>query len=787
MAFDADRELLADFLVEGGEIMEELGEQLVSLEQRPDDSDLLNSIFRSFHTIKGGAGFLGVQPMVDLCHAAEDVFDRLREGGLKAGQELMDDALQALDHVQAMFDALKAEQEPEPAPQDLVARLRAHVEGSGTAGAGSGPAEEATPQPAPEPAPQPTPSAPEPPSRDATDEDFEAMLSGGAPEPAGDEPSDSSGEIEESEFEQLLDNLHGEGGAPGREASQQAASPAGDGSGAGDDEEITEEEFDQLLDELHGEGGAPAVGGSADSGGAPDGGAASAGAGDEFITEDEFEKLLDNMHGTGGAPGKAPEEASPAAPAGDSGAAPDASRNASRNATHDPEGGESATAPAREPAPAAAAEPAASGEEEGPSQQNVEKPAARQKPEKANPAAAAVSAESTVRVDTRRLDSIMNLVGELVLIRNRLVTLGGERDGSGHEQTATAVNELDLVTSDLQGAVMQTRMQPVKKIFSRFPRVTRDLARELDKKIQLETEGEETDLDKNLVEALADPLVHLVRNAVDHGIESPEVRRQAGKDETGRVFLSAEQEGDQVLLTISDDGGGMDADKLRESAIKKGVISHDEAERMDDHEAYNLIFRPGFSTKQEISDISGRGVGMDVVKTRISQLNGTIEIDSELGRGSEIQIRVPLTLAILPTLMVVLDDSTFALPLSNVREVFYLEDKTVYRVDGRRVIRVRDRTLPLVYLQQWLTGESVTEDRQEGHVVVVEVAGQQAGVVVDDVIGREEVVIKPLGAFLQGMAGYAGATITGDGKIALILDVPILVRSHGGAEKRAAS
>lgn len=778
MAFDADRELLADFLVEGGEIMEELGEQLVELEQRPDDSDLLNSIFRSFHTIKGGAGFLGINPMVDLCHAAEDVFDRLREGGLVADQDLMDDALQALDHVQAMFDALRQDQEPSPAPEDLVGRLRAHAEGGGDSGAEEPPSAPDAPQDSGSTEAQ-AESAP----RDATDDDFEAMLFEAAPSSGA---TDADEEIDESEFDQLLDNLHGEGGAPGRDAAT-SGDTAGDSGGAGGsgDEEISEEEFEQLLDDLYGEGQGP----SPDAGGTQDEASSktdreragndhnASSSADTFITEGEFEALLDDMHGQDGAPGKkaASEQPEPAAASQAQETAESADRPAdvSKASGADSNGKTSAAPP--------------KAEDPGPSQQKVEKPAGRQKPEKAHPAAAAVSAESTVRVDTRRLDSIMNLVGELVLIRNRLVTLGSERGGTGDEETAAAVNELDLVTSDLQGAVMQTRMQPVKKIFSRFPRVIRDLSRELDKKIELETEGEDTDLDKNLVEALSDPLVHLVRNAVDHGVESPEVRRQTGKDETGTVRLSAQQEGDQVLLVISDDGGGMDADKLREIAINKGVITPDEAERMDDHEAYNLIFRPGFSTKQEISDISGRGVGMDVVKTRISQLNGTIEIDSEPGRGSEIQIRVPLTLAILPTLMVKLEESTFALPLSNVREVFYLEDKTVYRVDGRRVIRVRDRTLPLVYLQQWLTGESVAEDRTEGHVVVVEVAGQQAGVVVDDVLGREEVVIKPLGAFLQGMAGYAGATITGDGKIALILDVPILVRSHGGAERRAAS
>jgi len=342
------------------------------------------------------------------------------------------------------------------------------------------------------------------------------------------------------------------------------------------------------------------------------------------------------------------------------------------------------------------------------------------------------------------------------------------------------------VTADLQTSVMKTRMQPIKKVFGRFPRVVRDLARSLNKDVALEMVGEETDLDKNLVEALADPLVHLVRNAVDHGIEMPDVREAAGKSRQGTVILAAEQEGDHILLSIEDDGGGMNADVLRGIAVKKGLMDKETAARLDDRDAFNLIFAPGFSTKTEISDISGRGVGMDVVKTRITQLNGSIEIDSREGRGTRLAIKVPLTLAIIPTLMVMLREQIFALPLVNVNEIFNLDLRHTNIIDGQLVVMVRNTPLPLFYLNKWLVREHPiltevpedTDDSNESHVVVVHVGTQKIGFVVDQLIGQEEVVIKPLGAMLTKIQGLAGATITGDGKIALILDVPSLLKRY---------
>jgi two-component system chemotaxis sensor kinase CheA len=409
------------------------------------------------------------------------------------------------------------------------------------------------------------------------------------------------------------------------------------------------------------------------------------------------------------------------------------------------------------------------------------KPAAKPEPAKAmaapanEKAAPPSEAETTVRVDTARLDEIMNMVGELVLVRNRLVRLGSN---SADEAMAKAVSNLDVVTADLQTAVMKTRMQPIKKVFGRFPRLVRDLARQLKKEINLELVGEETDLDKNLVEALADPLVHLVRNAVDHGIEMPEEREASGKLRGGKVVLSAEQEGDHILLSISDDGKGMDADVLRAKAVEKGLLDKDAADRLNEFECYNLIFAPGFSTKTEISDVSGRGVGMDVVKTKISQLNGTVNVFSVKGQGSKIVIKVPLTLAIMPTLMVMLGNQAFAFPLVNVNEIFHLDLSRTNVVDGQEVVIVRDKALPLFYLKRWLVSKAAHVEQGEGHVVILTVGNQRIGFVVDQLVGQEEVVIKPLGKMLQGTPGMSGATITGDGRIALILDVPSMLKRY---------
>ncbi|WDJ99687.1 chemotaxis protein CheA [Xanthomonas campestris pv. incanae] len=537
-------DIAADFIVEAQEILDRLGEQLVSLEQAPDEADQLNAVFRGFHTLKGGAGFLAIKPMVELCHAAEETLGMARSGQAVLQAHHFDAAQQSLDYLQAMLDAMGSGDPVPHAPASLIAQFDAK----------SGP-----------PAVKSAPKA--------------AAL---AAVPAGQAPA-----------------------AAGAKAAPKAA---------------------------------------AKSGGA--------------------------------------------------------------------------------------------------------------------------EAEQTVRVDTKRLDAIVNLIGELVLSRNRLKTL---RTRLRDEELDRAVSTLDIATARLQTAVMRTRMQPVSKVFSRFPKVARDVARTLSKEVELELIGAETELDRNLVEALADPMVHLVRNAIDHGIESPALREATGKPRSGHVRLSAQQEGDYVSIEIQDDGAGIDPERLREIARNKGLIDAEAAARLSTDECLHLIFMPGFSTKAEVTDISGRGVGMDVVQSRIRELSGQIQIQSELGRGSRFMIRVPLTLAILPTLLVQAGEAVYALPLARVVEVLHAPQSSLGWFDGRAVLDRRSHTLPLIDLRRWL---GVPAEQPPLLTVVLLQAGEtRFGLVVDQVRGREEVVIKPLPRALRGLPGYAGATLIGDGRMALILDV----------------
>ena len=695
MAIDPQQDdILRDFLIESREILDGLSEQLVDLEQRPEDRNLLNAVFRGFHTIKGGAGFLNLGPLVDICHQTEDIFNLLRQGDKVVTPELMDTVLDALDRVTEMFARLDSGQSLTAVPASLLERLRGF---------------------------------------NVPDTSTPAMTGQGGIAAAEEE------DLTDREFELLLDGMSGE------ERHWQPSAvgePAGSASASATDDEITDAQFENLLDELHGEGRHPGK-----PGGAADEAPASTARGDDSpITEEEFERLLDELHGEGSAPGALPESTAPeSAAAGQRRSDAEVSTNSSA-------------------ATAASVAPAAGSNE----------PAAQR---------SAPPIEATVRVDTAKLDDIMNLVGELVLVRNRLCTL---REQLNDERVTQVVGNLEQVTADLQSAVMKTRMQPIKKVFSRFPRVVRDLARNMRKEIQLTTRGEDTDLDKNLVEALADPLVHLVRNAVDHGLEDPQERTRRGKPRTGSIVLSAAQEGDHILIMIADDGRGMDPEALRAKAIEKGVLDIEAAKRLDDKDSFNLIFLPGFSTKEQISDVSGRGVGMDVVKERLSELNGTVDIDSRLGEGTTLRIKVPLTLAILPTLMVRTRGCKFALPMGLVQEIFELNESRSHMLDGRLTVMVRDKAVPLFFLERWLQRmaepaplNAEVGTNPERQVVTLALDHQVIGFVVDEVIGLEEVVIKPLGSLLHGLPGLTGSTITGDGRIALIIDVPGLIKNYG--------
>ncbi len=720
MSFEVDEEILQDFLIEADEILVQLQEQLVDLENNPEDADLLNAIFRGYHTVKGGAGFLSLTELVDICHGAENVFDTMRNQQRTLTPELMDVILQATDLVVEMFEKVKAREPLVAADQSLLDTLHRL-------------------------------SKPE-------SEDEEPLVEA-EPEPVELQTEDaSSGEdISDEEFEALLDQLHGDS-APGAGSQSKVEEPkpvsAPSNATADSEEDITDDEFEALLDQLHGEGkfvadksaGAAEKSKSAESTG-------SSSDSDE-ISDDEFEALLDELHGAGKGP--AEKAAKSEQSTSSSPAKPQPTIEPETDKQQKPDSAKNQSSGKKPAAP-------------------IAKPTEAPKKADKKPSSPPAQAETTVRVDTKRLDQIMNMVGELVLVRNRLLSLSVNCED---ESMGKAIANLDVVTGDLQGAVMKTRMQPIKKVFGRFPRVVRDLARTLKKEITLELEGEETDLDKNLVEALADPLVHLVRNSVDHGIEMPADREAAGKPSMGTVKLAASQEGDHILLTIEDDGKGMDAEKLKGIAIERGVLDADAAARMTDVEAFNLIFAPGFSTKTEISDISGRGVGMDVVKTKINQLNGTVNIDSELGKGTRLEIKVPLTLAILPTLMIIVANQTFALPLGAVNEIINMDLSKTNTVDGQLTMIVRSKAIPLFYLRDWLKNGEGDLDKNSGHVVVAQIGTQQVGFVVDGLIGQEEVVIKPLDALLQGTPGMAGATITSDGGIALILDIPSMLKRY---------
>ena len=611
MGIELDSELRDDFLTESRELLLRLSEQLVDLERTPDDRDLLNAVFRGFHTLKGSAGFFELNSVVRLAHSAEEIFGLLRTGQCKLDASMLDSILEALDGLREMLEAVAADREP-PAPNpDLLEVL-----------------------------------------------EFIAVANGAS-----------------------------------------SASAAHD---------------------------APAV--EVTAAGIP---------GDPF-SDDEFEALLNQLQGT-------PSTAAPVSSA--------------------------SSAPAVAPPPAVPV-PAAS----PPRSTSLATAAPTAAAEHAH--AAPDPEQASVRVDTQRLDQVMDLLGELVLVRNRIKSLSAVEPISS--EMRKAISELDVTTSGLQNQVTRMRMQPIRKLFSRFPKLARDTARKLGKMVDVERVGEDTELDKTLIELLGDPLMHMVRNAIDHGLEMPETRLAAGKPAGGRVVLSAEQLGGQIVVAISDDGAGMDPDKLRKKAIEKGLIDPADAARLNRDECLQLIFMAGFSTKDQVSDLSGRGVGMDVVRSNIQALNGVVAIESELGKGSTIRMRLPLTLAIQPVLMVERGRRLFALPLQAVHDVFKLETAIITRADnGWEVAPYRDAQLRLIRLSCWLgAADAAADEEVDQHIVVVLIGSDYYGLVVGRVRGREEIVVKPLGRMLKGLSGVAGGTVTSDGRIALILELPGLVSAY---------
>ncbi|MFA6630014.1 MAG: chemotaxis protein CheW [Sulfuricurvum sp.] len=683
---DEFQEILQDFLVESFELIEQLDQDLVELESRPDDLDLLNRIFRVAHTIKGASSFLNFDVLTHLTHHMENLLNMARHGDLVIDANVMDVILESIDLMKALL--VRIRDSGEDGGLDVagcVARLDAVANGK--------PMENAAP--VAEPAPQPEPVAPVTSSVEEDEPDYSGM---------------SDAEVE-AEIERLLAKRQAEDAAKRANAKPQTSSAS----------EEDEPNYEGMSD---------------------------------AEVEAEIERLLAKRQ------------------------AEDAAKRANKSSA------EETPAPA---APAAAVVPVtptpAPQAEAAPQPKPAAAPVARRSEakEEGDGARGAAAVEQTIRVDVKRLDHLMNLIGELVLGKNRLIKINDDveerYEGEAFlEELNQVVSIVSLVTTDLQIAVMKTRMLPIGKVFNKFPRMIRDLSRELNKKIELEITGEDTELDKSIVEEIGDPLVHIIRNSCDHGVETPEVRLASGKEETGTVQLKAYHEGNHIVIQIIDDGKGLDAEMLKRKSVEKGIITEKEADSMTEKEAFGLIFRPGFSTAAQVTSVSGRGVGMDVVKTNIEKLNGMIDIDSEVGQGTSMKLKIPLTLAIIQALLVGVQEEYYAIPLASVLETVRISKDEIYTVESRSVMRLRDEVLSLVHIGDIFEVERVFDNSEHAYVVVLGLAESKIGLIVDSLVGQEEIVIKSLGEYLKGIDGIAGATIRGDGGVTLIVDVAALMQ-----------
>ncbi len=651
-----DNDILQEFLAESRELLATAQDQLLRLEAEPDDPEVLGAIFRAFHTLKGGAGFLEAQNMVDWCHHLEDLFDKMRSGKLRANTAMIDAILRSADVIGGMLDEMAHGENPQPGPAELGAAIQAYARGE---------APGAIDPPPTTPVPDPAPAGPEP-------------------------AADGLWVTQEKRHD----------GELGTYAERRTAPPV---PSAADD--ITQEEFEHVLDNLYGKGHAP---GTAPATSAPP----LAPAADD-ITQEEFERVLDQIHGAGHAPGVAVQAA---------------------------------------PAPTAAPKPAP-------------------RPAAGSPTGNGTQEETSIRVDSSRLDQAMNQVGELVLLRNRL-SAAVTRMAREDESLARLARETDLAVNDLQNTVMRLRMQPCRRLFQTLPRVVRDASRLLGKKVRLELEGEDVEIDKTVVDALSAPLIHLVRNALDHGIEDPEARRQSGKAEEGVLRVSARHLGDKVQIAVGDDGRGMNAQKILQNAVARNAISTQEAARLSEREMLDLIFLPGVSTKEQVSELSGRGVGMDVVRSTVQALRGRIDIDTAVGKGSTLTLELPLTMAVLPVLYFRLRRETYALPVSAIENLLAIDVDRVHSISGRLMIQIDDtRVVPYIDLGQLLQGRAVELDKEASEGILIE----QGLLVVSEALGTEDSVVKPLDISTRDTL-YQGATISGNGEVVLILDGAALAR-----------
>ncbi len=598
MLVDPDMlEIVESFIVETHEILEELDHDLVQLESKPEDDELLNQIFRAFHTIKGTSGFLGLERLTKVTHCGEDILNKLRKGEAKLSSELMDVILLGYDKISELITVIENDKNEDVEIDETIVHLENALK------------------------------------RIENPEEVTVNVS------------------EEVVYEN----------------SQ---------------EEIVEAEIEGVVEEIKE---------------------------DNLITKTEEEvKSVEKVE---------------------------------------------------EPKPEITI-----AKEKG----LVKKPQRK-------------SEDTNIRVDVERLDELLNIVSELVLGRNQLAQVNSEialnHEGSkSARDLADATKQIDLMTNELQLVVMKTRMVKVGKVFNRFPRVVRDLSKEMEKSVNLVIKGEETELDKTLIEEINDPLVHLVRNSVDHGIESPEERKAKGKDPLGTLILSATHEGNHVIITIEDDGKGINTDIMKAKAIEKGILTKEKADDLTETEAFNLIFAPGFSTATKVTNVSGRGVGMDVVRTNVSKLRGIINIESKVDVGTKIIIKLPLTLAIIAGMVVRTRSEMMVIPLSSVVEVLRVHTDEIYSVNSNEVIKVRDRVIPLIAIDKLLYNqEELNETKVFQFVVIVGIAEKEFGIKVDEMIGQKEVVIKSLGDYLGNIEGIAGSSIMGDGRVVMILDIAELI------------
>ncbi len=663
---DEFQEILEDFLVEAFEMIEQLDNDLIELENAPDDLDLLNRIFRVAHTIKGSSSFLNFDVLTRLTHNMEDVLNKARKGELAITPEVMDIVLESTDNMKELLE---------------------HIKQTGSDEGGI--------------------------DVTSTIKKLETVLNGGADtsqtaeESVVDEQRIGSEEIQkdvsemsedeiEAEIERLLAQRQEEDRR--RREAKKAAENATVQS-----EEIQKDVSEMSEDEI----------------------------------EAEIERLLAQRQ----------EE--------------DRRRREAKKAAEE----------AKKAAQTGAQEAQKTTESKKAPEKQTQSPAPKERKS---------SIEQTIRVDVKRLDDLMNLIGELVLSKNRLLKIYDdvEERYEGEqflEELNQVVSSVSLVTTDLQIAVMKTRMLPIGKVFNKFPRMVRDLSRELHKEIDLIISGEETELDKSIVEEIGDPLVHIIRNSCDHGIELPQERVAKGKPPKGTVQLKAYNEGNHIIIEIIDDGKGLDTDMLKMKAVEKGIISEKDADQMSDKEAFMLIFKPGFSTASQVTNVSGRGVGMDVVRSNIEKLNGIIEIDSEIDKGTTLKLKIPLTLAIIQSLLVSVQEEYYAIPLASVLETVRITPDEIQSVEGRSVLRLRDEVLSLVHLADLFDVERVFDMGEHAYVVIIGIAETKIGLIVDSLVGQEEVVIKSLGEYLKGIEGIAGATIRGDGRVTLIVDVGALM------------